>query len=54
MPAPAGLLWRHTTGAQTWLAQKLHLRRPANVSEVLRRTLPAVMQNSRVLPAALR
>ena len=47
-------LWRHTTVSQTWLAEKLHLRSAANVSQVLRRTAPAVLKNKRSLPAALR
>ena len=47
-------LWRHTTVSQTWLAEKLHLRSAANVSQVLRRTAPAALKNKRSLPAALR
>ncbi len=35
--ALAALLWRHTTVPQSWLAQRLHLRSAANVSQLLRR-----------------
>ena len=47
----ADLLWRHTTLSQTWLAEKLHLHSAANVSQVLRRTAPAVLKHKRSLPA---
>ena len=50
----ADLLWRHTTVSQSWLAEKLHLRSAANVSQVLRRTAPAVLKHKRSLPAPLR
>ncbi len=52
--ALAGLMWRHTTVSQTWLAEKLHLKSAANVSQVLRRTLPEVERHPRLLPPALR
>jgi hypothetical protein len=37
-----------------WLAEKLHLTSAANVSELLRRTAAARVQNERALPAELR
>lgn len=51
--ALASLLWRHTTVSQTWLAEKLHLRSAANVSQLLRRAA-FEKPKARSLPPELR
>jgi hypothetical protein len=35
--ALAVLMWRHTTVSQGWIAERLHMRSAANVSQLLRR-----------------
>jgi putative transposase len=42
--ALARLLWRKTTVSQSWLAEKLHLRSAANVSQQLRRLDPKALR----------
>jgi putative transposase len=51
--ALAELLWRRTTVSQVWLAETLHLRSAANVSQILRRSAPVLLKKRRDLPAAL-
>ena len=50
--ALAWLLWKRTTVSQQWLAERLHMRSAANVSQQLRRTDEQALLKH--LPKALR
>jgi putative transposase len=49
--ALAELLWSRTTVTQEWLAEKLQMRRSANVSQLLRRAV--VQRRNRQVPSRL-